>query len=220
MPSITESASFFHPYPELARQLLPYSLRHQNDGSHDNAHLKRVWKNSCAIQAVEGGDLRILLAACLLHDCINLEKDSPLRAQASRLSAQQASSILQQLNWLEQDIARVSHAIEAHSFSANITPTSLEARILQDADRLDAIGALGIARCFYTAGRLGSQLYHSDDPTAQTRQLNDKRYALDHFPAKLLTLGERFQTEQGKILAQQRQVTMQEFLDRLLNEIH
>ncbi len=78
--------------------------------------------------------------------------------------------------------------IEAHSFSANIETRTLEAKILQDADRLDAIGVIGAARCFYIAGRMGSALYDSNDPMAENRPLDDKNYALDHFRTKLFNL--------------------------------
>ncbi|WP_394063884.1 HD domain-containing protein [Alcaligenes sp. WGS1538] len=212
-------SSTFHPYPELAAQLLPHSSGCDGDGSHDLSHLQRVWKNVCAIQAQEGGDLRLLLAAALLHDCVAVEKSSPLRAQASTLAAEKAGRILADLGWSAPDQEAVMHAVRTHSFSAGLPPLSLEARILQDADRLDAIGALGIARCFYTAGRMGSSLYHPQDPEAQDRPLDDARYALDHFPAKLLKLAEGFQTETGQRLARERQARMQRYLRELLDEL-
>ena len=112
-----------------------------------------------------------MLAATLLHDCVAVEKNSPLRSRASTLAAEQARHILSQMDWSAKDCEAVGHAVQSHSFSANIQPVSLEARILQDADRLDAIGALGIARCFYTAGRMGSSLYEPEDPTAANRSL-------------------------------------------------
>ncbi|WP_341668650.1 HD domain-containing protein [Alcaligenes sp. SDU_A2] len=212
-------AADFSPYPDLALELLPYSSGCQGDGSHDLSHLQRVWKNVRAIQAHEGGDLRILLAATLLHDCVAVEKNSPLRNRASTLAAEKADDILRDLGWCADTRQAVRHAVQTHSFSAALPAISLEARILQDADRLDAIGALGIARCFYTAGRMGSRLYHPQDPKAQQRPLDDARYALDHFPAKLLKLADGFQTETGRQLAGQRQARMQQYLHDLLTEL-
>jgi uncharacterized protein len=150
----------FAPFPDLARALLPHAFGNANDnatadGSHDTSHLQRVWKNAAAIHAEEGGDAQVLFAATLLHDCVAVEKNSPLRAQASRLSADKAAGVLRSLGWPHAQVEAAAHAIAAHSFSAGIAPATLEAQTLQDADRLDAIGMLGVARCFYVAGAVG-----------------------------------------------------------------
>lgn len=143
---------FFIPVAALAAELLPHALEPSDDGAHDLAHLQRVWHNVRTLHTEEGGDLEVLLAAVLLHDCVAVEKNSPLRSQASRLAADKASSVLADLNWPEEKIMAVAHAIEAHSFSANLTPRTREAKIVQDADRLDSLGMLGVARTFYIAG--------------------------------------------------------------------
>ncbi|RLM16733.1 phosphohydrolase [Gibbsiella quercinecans] len=208
----------FAPYQSLARQLLPEAFS-AVDGAHDVAHLQRVWKNVSRIQQQEGGDRRILCAAVLLHDCVTVEKNSPQRPMASRLAAQKAGRLLALLGWPSADIHAVAHAIEAHSFSAAIAPETLEARIVQDADRLDAIGAIGIARCFYIAGRMGSSLYDAADPLAQHRQYDDSRFTLDHFHTKLFKLQTGFQTEAGRKMAASRTERMRQFLDNVLDEI-
>jgi len=105
----------------------------------------------------------------------------------------------------------VAGAIESHSYSAGKAPTSLEGCILQDSDRLDAIGYVGIARCFYTAGRMGSVLYDPLEPKATIRALDDRQFALDHFPNKLLKLSENFWTSAGRRLATERQQTLEVF---------
>ncbi len=190
-----------------------------DDGAHDMAHIGRVWANARRIAAGEGGDLDLLAVAVLLHDCVHVEKSSPLRGQASRLAAEKAAGVLAGRGWGAERIARVSHAIESHSFSAGIAPQTLEARILQDADRLDAIGCIGIARCFYTAGRMGSALYHAGDPAAVDRPLDDRAYALDHFRAKLLTLADGFQTATGARLAGERTRVLEDFVAAFEDEI-
>lgn len=212
------TAADFHPHEALAAQLLTHATE-GDDGSHDLAHIHRVFKNAMKIQVGEGGDAEILAAAVLLHDCVAVEKNSPLRSQASRLAAEKAGGILAGLGWSEAKIAAVAHAILTHSFSANIPPETLEAKMLQDADRLDAIGMVGVARCFYIAGRMGSGLYHPADPGAEHRPLDDRSYAIDHFPAKLLKLSEGFQTATGARLAQERHERLTLFLTLFRDEI-
>jgi len=212
------TAADFAPHEALAADLLDHATE-GDDGSHDLAHIHRVFKNALKIQAGEGGDAEILAAAVLLHDCVAVEKSSPLRSQASRLAAEKASGILEELDWPEERIAAVAHAILTHSFSANIPPETLEARMLQDADRLDAIGMVGVARCFYIAGRMGSGLYHPADPGAEHRSLDDRSYAIDHFPAKLLKLSDGFQTATGAKLARERHERLNLFLTLFRDEI-
>lgn len=213
------NAEHFAPFSELAAQLLPHAIPNGLDGAHDIAHIARVWSNARAIAAIEGGDQRILLAATLLHDCVSVEKDSPDRARASSLAAAQARIYLEPLRWERAQIDAICHAIEAHSFSANIPPRTREAQILQDADRLDAIGLIGVARCFYVAGRMGSALYDPDDPRAASRALDDRAYALDHFETKLLTLAEGFQTSEGRRMAAARHDELLSFRDAFLAQV-
>jgi uncharacterized protein len=212
------NATFFAPYGQLAFRLLP--MNHSDgDGAHDISHLERVWRNAKAIQTEEGGELELLAASVLLHDCVQVPKNSPKRGRASRLAAEKARAVLETLQWEKPRIEVVAGAIESHSYSAGIAPTSLEGRILQDADRLDAIGLTGIARCFYTAGRMGSGLYDSSDPRGAERPLDDRRFALDHFPKKLLKLVDGFKTQSGQRLARDRQRNLQYFYEGMLAEI-
>ena len=183
----------FGPHNTLANALVAH-LKDGADDAHDLSHILRVWANVQAIVQIEGGDLRIL-------------------------AAERARDILTERGWDREDIEAAAHAIAAHSFSANVTPTTREAKILQDADRLDALGAIGIARCFYVAGRLGRALYDPDDPKAERRALDDSAYTLDHFHTKLLHLKESFQTPAGRALAQGRHDKMKKFLDHLFGEI-
>nr|WP_210264368.1 HD domain-containing protein [Ensifer adhaerens] len=211
-------AAAFAPHADLAAVLLPQAFA-ADDGSHDASHLIRVWKNAARIHAEEGGAERVLAAAVLLHDCVSVEKNSPHRMQASRLAAEKATDILRNLDWSAEDIVSVAHAILTHSFSANIAPETIEAKILQDADRLDAIGMVGAARCFYIAGRMGSGLYDPLDPLAEDRELDDKAFAIDHFETKLFKLADGFQTAAGRRLALERQQRLRDVLAMMLDEI-
>lgn len=118
-----------------------------------------------------------------------------------------------------EKIEAVCHAIAAHSFSAQIAPLTTEAKIVQDADRLEALGAIGLARVFAVSGALGLALFDGEDPFAQHRPLDDKRYALDHFQTKLLKLPQTMQTARGKQLAQHNAQFLVEFMAKLGAEL-
>lgn len=182
------------------------------DIAHDAGHIARVWQNTRMIAETEGGDLRILVAAAHLHDLVALPKDHPDRARASRLSARAATPHLERLGYTEPEVAATAHAIEAHSFSANIPPRSSEARILRDADRLDALGAIGLARFLMISGSLGRPLCHPTDPFATARALDDRTFALDHMATKLLPMARDMATATGARLAKDRLGIMHAFL--------
>lgn len=189
------------------------------DPAHDISHIQRVVQNTLRLTGVEKGDLTVTLPAAWLHDCISVAKDSPLRKQASKLAADEAIRFLTTLEYPATLLPAVHHAIEAHSFSANIATESLEARIVQDADRLEAVGAIGITRCFLTGGTLGRPLYDPADPFANNREPDDLSYTLDHFYCKLLGLVDTMKTEAGKAEAVKRTQYMQAFLEQLGEEI-
>lgn len=190
------------------------------DGAHDLGHLSRVWANARLIAPDEPGvDLAVLEAAVWFHDLVNLPKDSPDRARASTLSAEAAVAFLRGDGFPEAKLPAVAHAIAAHSFSAGIAPETVEARILQDADRLEALGAIGLARMFLISGRMGGGIVDVDDPMALHRPLDDKRFALDHLEVKLLRLPGTMQTRTGRAMAEERAEWMMSFRTRLLGEI-
>ncbi|WP_373976652.1 HD domain-containing protein [Chitinibacter sp. SCUT-21] len=190
-----------------------------DDGAHDLNHLHRVWQNAQQLLASHPeADQLIVLAACYLHDIINLPKNDPQRHLASQLAASKAGEILQSLGFPSEKLAGVQHAIAAHSYSAGLGAHSIEAQIVQDADRLDALGAVGLARLYYTAGRMGSALAHADDPLALNRALDDKRYALDHIEVKLATLPATMHTATAQQLGLQRLAALREFRQQFAAE--
>jgi uncharacterized protein len=198
--------------PRLAELAAAAMAGQGPDGAHDLNHVERVWRNAQALLAhYPQADALVVLAACYLHDLVNVPKDDPRRSSASRLSAELASERLAALGFAPDRIPAVAHAIEAHSFSAGVPATTLEARIVQDADRLDGLGAVGLARMFYIAGRMGSALAHGSDPLARDRPLDDKSYSLDHIEAKLARLPAMMQTEAGRALGEARLATLTDF---------
>lgn len=126
---------------------------------------------------------------------------------------------MKEISYPKELLADIYHAIHAHSFSANIHTKTLEARIVQDADRIDALGALGLARCLMYSAYKGRPLYDSLDPFASKRELNEERFAIDHFYTKLLKLPNSIKTEHGKILADKRCDFLKIFLETLKEEI-
>ncbi len=210
-------AARFVPHETLAAALLP--LVEAGDAAHDLSHILRVWRTVRIIAADEDADAEILTAATLLHDCVAVPKDAPERASASRLAARKAAGALRARGWPEARVAMAAHAIEAHSFSAGIAPQTVEACILRDADRLDAMGHVGIARCFAVAGAMGRALHDPNDPAAARRDLDDTRFALDHFRTKLLTLADSFGTRTGRAMAAERHAVLEGFFDGFLAEV-
>ena len=182
------------------------------DGSHDIGHFRRVWRMVQEISAEEGGDPEVLVAATWFHDLVNPPKNSPDRARASTLSAEAAAPLLLAEGFPEPKLSAVQHAIMAHSFSAGITPETLEAQILQDADRLDALGAIGIARTFFVAGSMGASLFHPDDPLAKKRTFDDGSFALDHFETKLFQIAATLHTLVARRIAERRVEYMKSFV--------
>jgi uncharacterized protein len=197
------------------------------DGSHDASHLVRVWWNAQKIGERERDrtgasiDWDVLAAICLTHDNAVVDKSSAEERQtAAGRSADAAVPILGATEAFDSDqLALADDAIRCHSFSSQGEPESLEGAILRDADRLDALGAVGIARTFHTGGGMESELYHPTDPFGNDRPLEDDAYVVDHFYQKLLRLKDNMLTQSAAALAERRHRLMEQFLDQLANEI-
>ena len=189
------------------------------DPAHDILHIKRVVQNARHIASREGARLEIVIPSAWLHDLVILPKNDPGRSKASALAAAAAIEYLRSEGYPEALIPKIQHCIEAHSFSAGIAPESLEAKVVQDADRLDAIGAFGIARCFSTGARLDQPFYEQEDPFAERRRLNDEKYSLDHFKVKLFPIVETLNTETGKAEGNRRSQFLKQFVAELRAEL-
>ena len=189
------------------------------DPAHDGEHIGRVVANARILAEAEQADLCVVLPAAWLHDCVVVPKNSPERSRASRLAGQRAISFLRSIAYPEALLPAIQHAIEAHSFSAGIAPQSIEAGVVQDADRLDSLGAVGLARCLILSASLGRRLYDPADPFAAHRPLDDQVNTIDHFYVKLLKLPAQMQTAAGRRLAQQRAEYLVGFLEQLRGEV-
>lgn len=189
------------------------------DAAHDMQHLHRVVANARRLAAAEGADWTIIMPAAWLHDCVIVPKSSPERARASQLAAEQAVQWLEQRAWPYGKLDEISHAIAAHSFSAGIPPLTLEARVLQDADRLDALGAVGLARTLMLGAEMKREFYHPADPFCLSRSPDDSVYTLDHLYCKLLKLEATMQTDSGKQEARQRTEFLNLFIRQMAAEL-
>lgn len=191
----------------------------QGDAAHDVMHISRVVKSAKAICLKENGDINIVGPAAWLHDCYAVAKNHADRSRASQLSADKAVAYLQSIHYDAQYLEAIHHAIVAHSFSANIEAKTLEAKIVQDADRLDALGAVGISRLMQVSGSFASALYHPEDPFCKNREADDKAYAVDHFYKKLFQLDALLHTNAAKAEAKKRNAFMHAFLQQMADEI-
>lgn len=190
-----------------------------NDSAHDFDHVMRVYNNAQKICKKEKANRRLVLCAVLLHDIVSYPKSDRHSKLSSTESAKKSKIILKKYLFSKEEIVIISDAISDHSFSQNKTPSTLEGKILQDADRLDAMGAIGIARVFATGGSLKRPFYNIDDPFCKTRTPDDKTWTVDHFYQKLLKLESLMNTKSGKIEAKKRTKVLKEFLNHLKNEI-
>ena len=198
---------------------LAENLYVNGDPGHDLEHIKRVMGTCYAIGKKENVDVEILLAGALLHDLVNLPKNHPERLQASEMAAYKSKGLLQQANYSAGEIDRVLTVVIEHSYSLAKKASSRESAILQDADKLDAIGAIGIMRAVSCGYALGSSYYNAEDLFAQNRTLDDKSYTIDHFFTKLLKLPGLMNTETAKAEARQRVEFMEKFLQQLAQEV-
>ncbi len=193
--------------------------RLENDAAHDFEHIMRVFKNAKIIARDEKGNMKMITAAVLLHDIIAYSKSDPRSKNSSLESAEESKKILKKYDFTQDEIKIISDAIRDHSFSRRVVPQTLEGKILQDADRLDALGSIGIARTFAVGGVENRPFYNKDDPFCKKRSPDDKSWTLDHFYKKLLLLEKTMNTKTGKMLARKRITIMKKFLDELKKEI-
>jgi uncharacterized protein len=197
-------------------------LLHNQSPAHDFQHILRVYKNAEMISRQEDGvDLDIVLAAALLHDLVVYPKGSSKTINSADDSADLAKKILfEYKNYPIEKIEKVADTIRTHSYSKKLNPSTLEGKILQDADRLDAIGAIGIARTFSIGGSENRSLYNPADAFCESeRQLDDTQWTLDHMKKKLMILKNSMHTKTAKKLAEQRTEFMELFLNQLRKEM-
>jgi uncharacterized protein len=192
-----------------------------NDPVHDFDHILRVLALAERIGAVEGADMEVLRTAVLLHD-VGREEAEAIGRDHAEFAAERAREILAEAP-LEK-VEAVVEAIIAHRFRVGPPPASLEGRVLFDADKLDAIGAIGIARAFAYSGRAGKRLWSpvASDYLARWQKgmtAPEEHTAAHEFVVKLSRLKEQLFTQEGRRIAEERHALMTRFFERLGNEV-
>jgi uncharacterized protein len=190
----------------------------EEGGSHEFSHTERVYNLALKISENEDVDLDVIKAAVLLHD-IAREKEEKGECEChAEEGAKLAKEILKDLNFPEEKIDKVTYVIKVHRHSTNISPETKEAAILQDADRLDALGAITIGRMFSSGGKVGLPLYNPEQKDVKNTYKGQKS-TIEGFHKKILKITpETFKTKKAKEIAEKRYKFVQEFLERFLKE--
>ena len=192
----------------------------RNDPAHDWLHALRVLENASAISRdVISIDREALAAACILHDIVQEQKGQGSPGQSADDSAVLARSLLVAAGAPRERIETVAACIRAHSYSRGAQPTVLEAAVLQDADRLDALGAVGLARVWMVSGMLRRPMMDIGDPLAANRVADELGYTIDHLLVRTRTLHLKMNTPQGETLAASRGQFTEQYLVQLAEEL-
>jgi uncharacterized protein len=195
-----------------------------DDLAHDRLHVMRVHAWALRLAPGAGADPDLAGAAALVHDLVNVPKEAADRHLGGERSADAATPLLLEAGYSPSEVEVITAAVRRSSWSRGLPPEGPLDRVLQDADRLDAIGAIGIARTFATAQAMVCRgrrmaLYHETDPLAARRGVDDAAFALDHFPAKLLRLAAGMHLPAAREEAERRAAAMRTFLEQLETEL-
>jgi uncharacterized protein len=191
-----------------------------NDPSHDFGHILRVLRLAERIAAAEGGDLDVIVPAALFHDVIVYPKNDP----RSRGEADESAAVAQEVlgacpEYPPEKVPLVVTAIRQCSYSKGIVPDSHEGKVLQDADRLEATGAIAVMRTFASTGVMGRPFFDPADPFCQGRPPEPFRYGLDLFYARLLRVEAGMHTAAARAWARRRTAFLRAFLEELRLEL-
>jgi len=200
---------------ELAKEKIP-----NTDVSHDFEHTLRVLSNAERIAKEENGDFDIIVPAALFHDLIVYPKNHPNKHKSQEESSEVAERILNGFsNFPKEKIEKVKICILECSFSKGIVPELLESKILQDADGLEATGAISIMRTYASTGQMKRPFYNSEDPFCENREPSASDFALDLFYERLLKVIDRIHTKTAKKIARRRTDFLIDFLKEFKLEL-
>lgn len=188
------------------------------DGSHGFDHTERVYNIALNLSVKKNVDLEVVKISALLHDIARHRENENEKICHAEEGAKMARKILEKYTVSNEKIDKIVHCILVHRYSKKLKPESIEAEILQDADRLDALGAICIARVFGYSGKKGRPLYDSDLPPKKDYD-GESKTAINHFFEKILKIKpENFNTDLAKEIAKERYNFIENFIDRFIKE--
>lgn len=188
-------------------------------GSHDWEHTLRVCRLCRQIGSAEGADMEVLMAAAYLHDIGRCYQDSSNGEVChAEKGVQIARPIVEGLALSPEQKENILHAVGSHRFRGTQGPETLEARVLFDADKLDAIGAVGVARAFLFAGEVGARLHNPEMNVEEAKPYSIDDTGYREFKVKLSKVKDRILTQEGRRLAKVRHEFMVKFFRRFLKE--
>ena len=198
---------------------------------HDWTHVDRVRNLACTIGKKEGADIRIIEAAALLHDigrkaefaCKGENADGTRFCHAQE-GAKETQKILVKLGVDEKNIAQIAHCVVSHRYRNNYKPETLEAKILFDADKLDSIGAVGIARDFVFVGHFNTIMYTGNEmeliKNGKNLDYTKQDSGVLEYEKKLKYIKDKMLTKTGKEIARERHEFMTQFFERFWDEVN
>jgi uncharacterized protein len=190
------------------------------DPSHDLQHTLRVLEKSKYISKMEGADLDITVPASIFHDLVVYPKNDPKDKMSAAHSAKKAGELLGELEEFPANkIDAVKHAVECCSFNHGKDPETLEAKVVRDADLLEATGVIAVMRTFSYSGKISRPFYDPKDPFAENRDLDDIKYSLDLFYTRLLKIGDHVVTPTAKKMVARREDFLKHFIEELKLEL-
>jgi uncharacterized protein len=208
--------------PSLKNQLVEISRANQTkeDPSHDFQHILRVTNIAGKIAESVGADIDVVIPAALFHDAVVYRKDSPQSKNETEESALYAERVLQNIAEFPQEkIEAVKTCIRECSFSKGIIPNMLESKVLQDADRLEATGAISIMRTFASCGQMNRPFYFIDDPFYKKTDYKQSHTGVALFYKRLLVVEKGMYTDYARALSKRRTEFLQSFLEELRLEL-
>jgi uncharacterized protein len=187
---------------------------------HEWEHTERVYSLALHIGKKENADLQVLGLAALLHDIARKEQDeSGGKIDHAQRGAELAGEILAKYNLPKEKLDNIVHCIASHRFRNDNKPETLEAKILYDADKLDAVGAIGIGRSFAFAGHLGAKVHDENVDIDKKAEYTKDDTAYREFLVKLGKIKDKVLTDEGKRIAQERHEFMEQFFQRINKEV-